>query len=325
MTFREIPRDVLARMFECFRTRWRWDPASEQLIYEGFINVLKTRYSDIMRHLRITSTMMASRVREDMDPNNYLQFDIIRDFPPHSMSLEVWRALCRRWNTPGWLNKSKSGSRNRRSGNMNGKSSRHTGGSMGYAERRARMKRKMNAEPNFKQIFLETHLTKECKQKLWDGDIDIYNLKELKFCTKRAEKVYGDYLRAMEDVYGPNFSEYPDDPAVWARVIGEGRTRRVYGIGSSDLQYLMTGTCSSSAGSAPSQAEYQRSQEEAQVMRTRMVDLEAKVQEERNLLVSRFEEERNLLATRLDDERKAREELQKQLQDFMKNWRPPSN
>ncbi|KAJ0515129.1 putative transposase, Ptta/En/Spm, plant [Helianthus annuus] len=262
MTFREIPRDVLARMFECFRTRWRWDPASEQLIYEGFINVLKTRYSDIMRHLRITSTMMASRVREDMDPNNYLQFDIIRDYPPHSMSLEVWRALCRRWNTPGWLNKSKSGSRNRRSGNMNGKSSRHTGGSMGYAERRARMKRKMNAEPNFKQIFLETHLTKECKQKLWDGDIDIYNLKELKFCTKRAEKVYGDYLRAMEDVYGPNFSEYPDDPAVWARVIGEGHTRRVYGIGSSDLQYLMTGTCSSSAGSAPSQAEYQRSQEE---------------------------------------------------------------
>ncbi|KAJ0876628.1 putative transposase, Ptta/En/Spm, plant [Helianthus annuus] len=92
-----------------------------------------------MRQLRITSTMMASRVREDMDPNNYLQFDIIRDYPPHSMSLEVWRALCRRWNTPGWLNKSKSGSRNRRSGNMNGKSSRHTGGSMGYAERRARM------------------------------------------------------------------------------------------------------------------------------------------------------------------------------------------
>ncbi|XP_022040882.1 uncharacterized protein LOC110943441 [Helianthus annuus] len=199
---------------------------------------------------------------------------------------------------------------------------------MGYAERRARMKRKMNEEPNFKQIFLETHLTKECKQKLWDGEIDIYNLKELKFCTKRAEKVYGDYLSAMENVYRPNFSEYPDDPAVWARVIGEGRTRRVYGIGSSDLNYLVTGT-SSFAGSAPSQAEYQRSQEEAQVMRTRMVDfearVEARVEEERNLIVSRLEEERNILATRLDDERKAREELQKQLQEFMKNWRPPSN
>ncbi|KAF5822354.1 hypothetical protein HanXRQr2_Chr01g0025471 [Helianthus annuus] len=60
-------------------------------------------------------------------------------------------------------------------------------------------------------------------------------------------------------------------------------------------------------------------------MRTRMVDLEARVQEERNLLVSRLEEKRDLLATRLDDERKAREELQKQLQEFMKNWRPPSN
>ncbi|MFS7961668.1 hypothetical protein Hanom_Chr08g00717801 [Helianthus anomalus] len=76
-------------------TPWRWDPASEQLIQEGFINVLKTRYSDIMRHLRIASTRMASRVREDMDPNKYLQFDIIRDYPPLSMSLEVWRGLCR--------------------------------------------------------------------------------------------------------------------------------------------------------------------------------------------------------------------------------------
>ncbi|KAF5754211.1 putative transposase, Ptta/En/Spm, plant [Helianthus annuus] len=196
---------------------------------------------------------MASHVREDIDPNNYLQFDIIRDYPPHSMSLEVWRGLCRRWNTPGWLNKSMSGSRNRRSADISGKSSRHTSGSMGYAKRRARMKRKMNEEPNFKQIFLETHLTKECKQKLWDGDIDIYNLKELTFCTKRAEKVY-----------------------------------RIY--------------CS-----------------------YRMVDLEAWVEEERNLIVSRLEEERDLLATRLDEERNAREELQKQYQEFMKNWRPPSN
>ncbi|KAJ0593505.1 putative transposase, Ptta/En/Spm, plant [Helianthus annuus] len=171
MTFREIPRDVLARMFECFRTRWRWDPASEQLIHEGFINVLKTRYSDIMRHLRITSTRMASVVRPDMDPKNYRQFDIIRDYPPHSMSLEVWRELCRRWNTTGWINKSISGSRNRKSGDTSGsgKSSRHTGGSMGYAERRARMKRKMNEEPNFKQIFLETTSLKNANKNYGTG------------------------------------------------------------------------------------------------------------------------------------------------------------
>ncbi|KAJ0602226.1 hypothetical protein HanIR_Chr03g0137291 [Helianthus annuus] len=39
-------------------------------------------------------------------------------------------------------------------------------------------------------------------------------------------------------------------------------------------------------------------------MRTRMVDFEARVEEERNLLASRLEEEKNLLATRLDEERK---------------------
>ncbi|KAM0037227.1 hypothetical protein Hdeb2414_s0014g00435731 [Helianthus debilis subsp. tardiflorus] len=101
----------------------------------------------------------------------------------------------------------------------------------------------------------------------------------------------------MHEVCGPKYSEFPDDPEVRARVVGQGRTRRVYGIGSSYLEYLVTGT-SSSVGSAPSQAEYQRSQEEVQVMRTQMVDLAA-----------RLEEERNLLATRLDEERKSREEL----------------
>ncbi|MFS7985088.1 hypothetical protein Hanom_Chr11g00994311 [Helianthus anomalus] len=49
-------------------------------------------------------------------------------------------------------------------------------------------------------------------------------------------------------------------------------------------------------------------------MRTRMVDLEARVEEETNLLASRLVEERNLFATCLDEERKAREELQKRLQ-----------
>ncbi|KAM0020186.1 hypothetical protein Hdeb2414_s0025g00664391 [Helianthus debilis subsp. tardiflorus] len=150
----------------------------------------------------------------------------------------------------------------------------------------------MNEEPNFKRIFLDTHLTKECKQKMWDGDIDIYNLEELKFCTERAKKVYGGYLSAMREVYGPNYSEFPDGPEVWARVVGQGRARQVYGIGTSDLDYLVTGT-SSSVGSAPSQAEYQRSQEEVQVMRTQMVDLEVR--------------------------------LQQQLQEFMQNWRPPSS
>ncbi|MFS7989633.1 hypothetical protein Hanom_Chr11g01049201 [Helianthus anomalus] len=51
-----------------------------------------------------------------------------------------------------------------------------------------------------------------------------------------------------------------------------------------------------------------------QVMRTQMVDLEA-----------RLEEERNLLTTRLNEERKAREELQQQLQEFMNNWCPLYN
>ncbi|MFS7935597.1 hypothetical protein Hanom_Chr05g00405401 [Helianthus anomalus] len=49
-----------------------------------------------MRQSRISSTMLACAVHENMDPNNYLQFDKIRDFPPPAISLEVWRELCKR-------------------------------------------------------------------------------------------------------------------------------------------------------------------------------------------------------------------------------------
>ncbi|MFS8005691.1 hypothetical protein Hanom_Chr13g01240341 [Helianthus anomalus] len=48
-----------------------------------------------MRQLRIDSTTLACVVHEDMDPNNYLHFDKIRDFPPSAISLEVWRELCK--------------------------------------------------------------------------------------------------------------------------------------------------------------------------------------------------------------------------------------
>ncbi|KAJ0700748.1 hypothetical protein HanOQP8_Chr10g0371651 [Helianthus annuus] len=71
------------------------------------------------------------------------------------------------------------------------------------------------------------------------------------------------YLEAMHELHGLDLTDCPDDPEVWARVQPEGhRTTRPFGVDSSDLHYMMSGTSSSSSGCAPSSIEYQRSLEE---------------------------------------------------------------
>ncbi|MFS7927369.1 hypothetical protein Hanom_Chr04g00308281 [Helianthus anomalus] len=67
----------------------------------------------------------------------------------------------------------------------------------------------------------------------------------------------------MLDLHGSDFTEVPDDPEVWARVQAGGRRNRVFGVGSSNLHYMVTGTSSSSSKCASSSINYQRSQEEA--------------------------------------------------------------
>ncbi|MFS7927334.1 hypothetical protein Hanom_Chr04g00307851 [Helianthus anomalus] len=66
----------------------------------------------------------------------------------------------------------------------------------------------------------------------------------------------------MHDLHGSDFTEVPDDPEVWARVQAGGRRNWVYGVGFSDLHYMVTWTSSSSSGCASSSIDYQWSQEE---------------------------------------------------------------
>ncbi|MFS7987856.1 hypothetical protein Hanom_Chr11g01027751 [Helianthus anomalus] len=110
-------------------------------------------------------------------------------------------------------------------------------------------------------------------------------------------------------------------PVSNASIMLGGRRIRVYEVGSSDLHYMVTETSSSSSGCAPSSIDYQRSQEEAQAMRTELEDIKARLENETMA--------REDLMARLETERKAREDLQqhineavkRELQDFMKNWR----
>ncbi|MFS7919204.1 hypothetical protein Hanom_Chr03g00210031 [Helianthus anomalus] len=175
--------------------------------------MLKKRFSEIMMQLRIKATKLAYKAGENVNLRNSNQFNIIHKYPPESIPINIWRDMGSAWYTKAWLSKSKCGSPNRNSANINGRSSRHTRGSMGFDEHRENWRRTYGREPTWKELFLQTHLTKECKEKLRKGEISIYDMNDLKFV-----QTGGGYLEAMHDIHGSDLTDSPDDPGVWARV-----------------------------------------------------------------------------------------------------------
>ncbi|KAL8249149.1 hypothetical protein R6Q59_006017 [Mikania micrantha] len=142
----------------------------------------------------------------------------IRDYNPEQNEDNVLaRMLEHKELNPDWLKKSTSGKDNRSKTDRGGKTSRHTGGSIGYDERRLRL---------------------------------------------------AEYLQEMRKEYGLNFVQ--DDARVWERLRGNGGPKRVFGIGLSDLDFVVTGTSSSSYGSTPSYVDKQAQQ--------KLQDLEARLE-----------------------------------------------
>ncbi|KAL8251444.1 hypothetical protein R6Q59_035137 [Mikania micrantha] len=296
-TYRKVPQKVVVAMFKRFKTRWNWDKDNEQYIYEGFVNILKKRYRDIMLGLRRSSLIYASKAGHNITIDDPEVFNVIRNFPPDLVAQNIWGQICEVWNSEEWRKKSTSGKDNRSKTDGSGKTSRHTGGSIGYDERRLRLRVKLGKEPTFLELFLDTHLNKRCKKRLWARELNVKILDGLQFCTERAKEAYAEYLEEMTKEYGLNFTQ--DDARIWERLHGNSGPKRVFGIGSSDLSFVVTGTPSSSSyGSTPSFVDQQAQQ--------RLQDLEA----------------------RLEIERKAREELEEQMRkmnEFMKKFNPPDN
>ncbi|KAL8254973.1 hypothetical protein R6Q59_033194 [Mikania micrantha] len=74
----------------------------------------------------------------------------------------------------------------------------------------------------------------------------------------RGGYMMAEYLQEMTKEYGLNFTQ--DDARVWERLYGNRGPKRVFGIGSSDLDFVVTGTSSSCYGSAPSFVDQQAQQ-----------------------------------------------------------------
>ncbi|KAL8236146.1 hypothetical protein R6Q59_017227 [Mikania micrantha] len=177
-------------------------------------------------------------------------------------------------------------------------------------------KRVFGREPNFREIFLLTHLDKASKAKLLAGELNLNSVNDMFFCNDRSKEAYASYLEEMIEKNGLEFSV--DDPDVWSRVVEPNlkRTRRVYGIGSSDLNYVVTGIASSSSGVTHCDTQH--------VSQKKIHDLEVQIEAERRSRLELEEEIRKERQERLE-ERQERLEMQQQMKEFMKFMQRPTS
>ncbi|XP_076904626.1 uncharacterized protein LOC143560134 [Bidens hawaiensis] len=62
ITFTQVPKDILDKMYDKFKTRWSWDPDCNEFNREAFINMIKSRYRDIV----FPPDLIAESVWEEM-------------------------------------------------------------------------------------------------------------------------------------------------------------------------------------------------------------------------------------------------------------------
>ncbi|XP_035831288.1 uncharacterized protein LOC110867107 [Helianthus annuus] len=118
----------------------------------------------------------------------------------------------------------------------------------------------------------------------------------------------------MIKLHGSDLNQHPDDLDVWARVAGD-KKGRMFGVGSSDPNFVITGKLSTSTESKL-YVDAIRSQEEVEKVR---VEMEKELANERD---ARQELEQKV--QQMEKEMKENEEKrQKQFEEFMKKFQPP--
>ncbi|MFS7930460.1 hypothetical protein Hanom_Chr04g00344601 [Helianthus anomalus] len=80
-------------------TCWTWDPSNERAIYEGFLNMLKKRFREIMMQLIKKATKLSYKAGENVDLRNSNQFRIIRKYIGLNQYLSTYDVTCVRLGT----------------------------------------------------------------------------------------------------------------------------------------------------------------------------------------------------------------------------------
>ncbi|KAL4592906.1 hypothetical protein LXL04_005913 [Taraxacum kok-saghyz] len=226
---------------------YQWLVTEEARIFETFKNVAKNRFRDVICEARDASALAAKKAGFDMPPNTK-DFSIMVDFPPDWIEGEVWKALCEIWNTNSWKKNSQTAKSNRKS-SVSGSISTHTGGSINTEQHRAKMKKENGIDPTWGAVFKQTHLEKSAKLKLAAGE---------------------------------SIGSKPED---WAAMCGGKKKGKVYGVGSSDPSYAVSGL-SGGYDCGSSNQEHALSQ--------KVIELESRLEKdrlEREEMEARFERE----------------------------------
>ncbi|KAL4562467.1 hypothetical protein LXL04_034672 [Taraxacum kok-saghyz] len=282
-TWKKVPVRVRKSMFERFRGLYQWLVTEEARIFETFKNVAKNRYRDVICEARDASALAAKKAGFDMPPNTK-DFSVMVDFPPDWIEGEVWKALCEIWNTDSWKKNSQTAKSNRKS-SVSGSISTHTSGSINTEQHRAKMKKENGIDPTWGAVFKQTHLEKSAKLKLAAGE-SIGSKPEDWAGGSKSQIAVDLYEKAMLEKCGPDLTLHPlGDDELWERCAGGKKKGKVYGVGSSDPSYAVSGL-SGGYDCGSSNQEHALSQ--------KVIELESRLEKdrlEREEMEARFERE----------------------------------
>ncbi|CAI9264757.1 unnamed protein product [Lactuca saligna] len=232
-----------------------------------------------MRDARDASVILAEQGGHHIEDVNE-SFHILENFHPQYILENVWKNLCAYWNTPKWKNISACAKENRNTPDANGKTGRHTGGSIGNADHRRKLKEATSKDPSWLDLFMKTRLDKESKKRYFEGDRS-----NLHFCSETARQGH--------------------------RQKGTHKGR-MYGIGTADSQFLFTGSLSVGGDSS-----HYVQNEEVERLRNEMASMrEAEAQREaRDAQREARDAQREL---EMEEMRKKHALLEAQMTDFFK-------
>ncbi|KAD6453840.1 hypothetical protein E3N88_08546 [Mikania micrantha] len=132
-------------------------------------------------------------------------------------------------NIDKWPNRSKARI-NKRKNDL----SRHTGWSMGFNEHRIRFDKQKNKMADYELVFTDIHATKETKQILQEGEINVNDLEELEFVMPQSKESSIVFHNELVKEYGSNNDHNADHDEFVAREHLHPNSRGwMFGVGSS--------------------------------------------------------------------------------------------
>nr|KAJ0210847.1 hypothetical protein LSAT_V11C400163090 [Lactuca sativa] len=300
ITFKKIPKEVVTQMFERFRTQYRWDPNEEGMIREGFENMLKDRYRGRMRDVREASVKSARKAGHDIAEIND-NFEILANYNPGEIHRDVWRRLCRKWDTDDRKKLSKSGKKTVtliRGGGGGGGAARHTGGSIGFEKHRLKLKLLTGEDPSFIDLYYKTHFIAESKKIYFGGD----KAAPVDFVNETSRVALESYNKALSQKYGDDPTQHNvNDPELWTQ------TQLLRKGGKQKGAYSYESTSAS--------ANFAKSQQEVNELRQQVSNMQQAMDEKQSEMNMQMQQMRNDMEL----------QMQRQLAAFMKQINPSVN